>query len=884
VTATLTETAIVSAGVLLGGGGLVFLAAGLLGRLCANAQWQRSCWRGGVVGLWLLLILEISGLSWLVAWTLSSKLSGEDQLRSASQWGPTIEETPGFRAAPNAHSAANSASRGPELPRMSLKSESGHLWVDSWEPNPPYARSEAGFDGFFLRAGTVGAESRQAEVWETLAGKISRRSSSTLGGGEIPPRASSDLKPALPGAVPLVKDPGLGTLFGNEVISFDSESGSNVSSQGTEQPKLPQAPEAMELASTNGLSIAEDPSAFAEPLNSRAKKAIGLFDIGMWVALWVGRIWLFGVGVCLAWLTLGRVILAIVRRKAVEGCSAELRLQVSQIAREVGLKRPVRVLISSWLEVPAAFGLRYPTLIIPQSFEKQFRTEQCQAILVHELAHLAAGDPWWQMLARFAAAFQWWNPFAWLLGVYLRKSSELAADEAVTALPNGPILLADILLRYGRECRRLWLAPAGMALSLGHNRSFFARRVKRLVALAKRGSTPQKLSGVRRLVALALIGTLAVGSVGCVGGVRVKWLKVQGESEMKIGQHFWERTLLGAAVLSCLTVIGGPSEWMTGLPGVGSSDSTGVFAAVQEREQPDQPEARGPREGDRPDRPEHPDRPDRAERPDRPAGPGREGERRDRPPHEREGERREPPPEARRAPGPPPEVVELRRKLEQRAAELREELARIGRERPDRAEQLERELREIRARLAELQQREPQRPIVAMERLRRHMAELREQLARAEHERAEGRIAELRQQIERVTAELERLEREAEQRRPRIEGRPEPGIPPVPPRVAQMPPEERERRIHHLEAAIEHLRAAGLMEQAAAVEMTLRRLRGEPVPPVMVPPAGPRPGAGPPRDLLGELQVLKQAIEELGAQVRELRDQMGQLRERISRD
>ena len=74
---------------------------------------------------------------------------------------------------------------------------------------------------------------------------------------------------------------------------------------------------------------------------------------------------------------------------------------------------------------------------------------QQEAILVHELAHLAAGDVIWVLLADLLAAMLWWQPLVWWLRRRLRAAGEVAADEASLLVPDGTNILAACLVALG---------------------------------------------------------------------------------------------------------------------------------------------------------------------------------------------------------------------------------------------------------------------------------------------------------------------------------------------------------------------------------------------------------------------------------------------------
>ena len=52
-------------------------------------------------------------------------------------------------------------------------------------------------------------------------------------------------------------------------------------------------------------------------------------------------------------------------------------------------------------------------------------------MLAHELAHPAANDPVWYLLADLTTAVFWWHPFVWSARRRLHAASETAAFETM---------------------------------------------------------------------------------------------------------------------------------------------------------------------------------------------------------------------------------------------------------------------------------------------------------------------------------------------------------------------------------------------------------------------------------------------------------------------
>ena len=146
---------------------------------------------------------------------------------------------------------------------------------------------------------------------------------------------------------------------------------------------------------------------------------------------------------------------------------------------------------------------------------------------------------------------------------------------------------------------------------------------------------------------------------------------------------------------------------------------------------------------------------------------------------------------------------------------------------------------------------------------RAHLQEEAEQIRRnlralQPHQEAERR--ELTQALERIEVQLHRLEQ------PHV-------VRPPAPREG----EELERRLHHLRMAIDNLRAAGLHDQAHALEREGERLvRGERL---VAPERGRRPEIV--REAPGPAPQLEHAVHELRGQVQELRQQLEEIRQHL---
>jgi D-alanyl-D-alanine endopeptidase (penicillin-binding protein 7) len=162
-------------------------------------------------------------------------------------------------------------------------------------------------------------------------------------------------------------------------------------------------------------------------------------------------VWFLVTAVLLVRMTWARWLLRRFRRQQLRVGQTAIRQHVDRLAVRLNLRRRVEVLASPGLAAPIAFGFLRPVIVVPASFADDFDTRQQEAMLAHEVAHLAAADPAWQLLADLAAVLLWWHPLVWWTRRCWREAGELAADEACLLVPDGADTLARCLVVVARR-------------------------------------------------------------------------------------------------------------------------------------------------------------------------------------------------------------------------------------------------------------------------------------------------------------------------------------------------------------------------------------------------------------------------------------------------
>jgi beta-lactamase regulating signal transducer with metallopeptidase domain len=173
-----------------------------------------------------------------------------------------------------------------------------------------------------------------------------------------------------------------------------------------------------------------------------------------------------------------------------------------QVARELQVRTPFRVLRGARNSMPMTWGAWRPVLLLPAGAER-WPAARLLAVLRHELAHVARRDALTQLVGELACVLHWFDPLTWLAAKRQRIEREHACDDLVLSCGAAASAYAQELVNLARSLRAqraTSLAAMAMAKSAGLR--------DRLTAVLDEGRNRQQLT-VRLAVRVALITALA---------------------------------------------------------------------------------------------------------------------------------------------------------------------------------------------------------------------------------------------------------------------------------------------------------------------------------------------------------------------------------------
>ena len=233
--------------------------------------------------------------------------------------------------------------------------------------------------------------------------------------------------------------------------------------------------------SYNSTSVAEQPQ---EPLinsatpPSSAAPLTSPATIIPWTT-WAGCVWASGVALMLFRATAGA---ARAQHWAARGTplhNGPLAERVTQVAIQMRLRRPIRLLVHDQWISPAVVGFIFPTLLLPASIMSNLPAAHLQMVLVHELAHIRRWDYLVNFCQQVIESILFFNPAIWWVSKQVRAEREACCD-AWAVRVTGPREAACTLAGFAQRLTKGFLPPSPAMAITGESGSLL-NRIKRIV-------------------------------------------------------------------------------------------------------------------------------------------------------------------------------------------------------------------------------------------------------------------------------------------------------------------------------------------------------------------------------------------------------------------
>ena len=187
---------------------------------------------------------------------------------------------------------------------------------------------------------------------------------------------------------------------------------------------------------------------------------------------------------------------------------------VDTLRQRAGIRRSIRVEVAEQGSSPYATGLLFPRIVLPRRALTELNGPSLQAMLAHEMGHVARLDPLWTAAARSVAALFFFSPLNWFLVRRLEITAEYCCDEFAVNATGNEVALARCLTAVAE-----WImgpshagqVEARPACPMAHRNSPLKYRVNRILDT---DGLPAKPLGLLRWVGAAVVLTTAMAAPG----------------------------------------------------------------------------------------------------------------------------------------------------------------------------------------------------------------------------------------------------------------------------------------------------------------------------------------------------------------------------------
>lgn len=172
----------------------------------------------------------------------------------------------------------------------------------------------------------------------------------------------------------------------------------------------------------------------------------------------------------------------------------------------LGITQPIKIAFTTRNISPCITGHAKAVILIPVAMANNLTTEQCEAILLHELAHFKQYDYYINLLSQCINCLLFFNPFAWLMVRQANTQRELSCDATASAHGRHIELAETLAIIAGMQTRE-----HNLSLSLKQKGSLLIR-VQTLLRIQPQRTTTNRLIPLALITIVMAVGMMITGS------------------------------------------------------------------------------------------------------------------------------------------------------------------------------------------------------------------------------------------------------------------------------------------------------------------------------------------------------------------------------------
>lgn len=188
-------------------------------------------------------------------------------------------------------------------------------------------------------------------------------------------------------------------------------------------------------------------------------------------------LWLFGVAFFLLRLLGGLAYLQHLKTAHIYQVETHWEDMLEFLSEKLPIKRAVTLMESALVRVPVVVGHFKPIILMPVGAVNGLTVEQVEAILAHELAHIARNDYFLNVVQSVIEALLYFNPAVWWISANIRNERENCCDDTAVRLCGNSLEYAKALVAI----QEMNQSAPNFAMAFGKKKHQLLNRVKRIL-------------------------------------------------------------------------------------------------------------------------------------------------------------------------------------------------------------------------------------------------------------------------------------------------------------------------------------------------------------------------------------------------------------------
>ncbi|MDA3953696.1 MAG: M56 family metallopeptidase [Bacteroidales bacterium] len=193
------------------------------------------------------------------------------------------------------------------------------------------------------------------------------------------------------------------------------------------------------------------------------------------------NVWILGVFIFILKFVLSFFYTYRLKKISTQSISEEWLVKFLKIQDKLNLNRTVKYIESQLVRIPLVLGYLRPVVVIPVQMLSGIPSNQIEAIIAHELAHIRRNDYIFNVLQTIIETVFFFHPAVWYITSQIRKERENCCDDVALTVCEGSLVYAKALI----SVQELTLNRHYSAVAFSGRKKHLLNRIKRMIMKQK---------------------------------------------------------------------------------------------------------------------------------------------------------------------------------------------------------------------------------------------------------------------------------------------------------------------------------------------------------------------------------------------------------------